>query len=223
MKKIAKFLLAFLLIMPVYACGKDSSKLPKASPDSESTFGVDKNINIKTIDKYLNREDTVYRDMRMLDDPANYCNIGGDAKLSGTIKGFEVVPYPYLATVTGLPEAVGLGYTGETLFALNENGTYTANYEESLMIIEDLFPRDKNIILMCGGGGYAMMTKNLLVYLGYDASKIYNIGGYWDYKGSNQVKVDVTYGDGFSNYYAFHRLKYHIIDFTYLNEITAEN
>ena len=217
MKKLSKILLSFLLIFSIAGCNKEN-KLPKSNPDSNSAFGVDKNINISNIDKYLNREDTVYRDMRMLEDPASYCNIGGDAYLSGTIEGFEVVPYPYLATVKDLPEAVGTGYTGETLFTLNEDGTYTANYKESVLIIEDLFPKDKNIVLMCGGGGYAMMTKNLLVSLGYDASRIYNIGGYWEYKGANQIKIDVTYGDGFSSYYAFHRLKYHIIDFSYLTK-----
>ena len=96
--------------------------------------------------------------MRMLWDPAKYCDIGGDAYLSGTIKGFEVIPYPFLATVTGLPEAVGDGYKGDCLFTLNEDGTYTANYRESMLIIEDLFPKDKKIFLMCGGGGYAMIA-----------------------------------------------------------------
>lgn len=206
--------------MPIYGCNKKDS-LPAAKVDSTSQFGVDKNVNIKTIDKYLNRKDTVYRDMRMLSDPASYCNIGGDAYLSGTIEGFEIVPYPYLATVKGLPDAVGQGYQGESLYTWNDDGSYTANYKESLLIINDLFPKDKNIILMCGGGGYAMMTKNLLVALGYDASKIYNIGGFWEYNGDHRVKIDVTYGDGFSSYYAFHRLNYHIIDFTYLTKIES--
>lgn len=217
MKKLSKLLLSFLLVFSIAGCDKEN-KLPKANPDSSNAFGVDKNINISNIDKYLNRKDTVYRDMRMLEDPASYCNIGGDAYLSGTIEGFEIVPYPYLATVKDLPEAVGTGYTGETLFTLNDDGTYTPNYKESVLIIADLFPKDKNIILMCGGGGYAMMTKNLLVALGYDASRIYNIGGYWEYKGANQIKIDVTYGDGFSSYYAFHRLNYHVIDFSYLTK-----
>ena len=39
-------------------------------------FGVDANINESTIDNYLGRSDSVYRDMRMLKDPADYAAIG---------------------------------------------------------------------------------------------------------------------------------------------------
>lgn len=42
---------------------------------------------------------------------------------------------------------------------------------------------------MCGGGGYAGMTKNMLVALGWDAEKIYNVGGFWYYNGENAVEV----------------------------------
>ena len=81
-----------------------------------SEFGIDKNINEATLDNYLGRSDTVYRDMRMLKDPGNYEAIGGDSYLSGFVEGFEVVPLPYLVNVAGLPEEVGDTYTGKTLF-----------------------------------------------------------------------------------------------------------
>lgn len=42
---------------------------PEITDGLRGTFGIDKNINEKTIDNYLNRTDTVYRDMRMLKDP----------------------------------------------------------------------------------------------------------------------------------------------------------
>ena len=42
---------------------------------------------------------------------------------------------------------------------------------------------------MCGGGGYAGMTKDLLVKLGWDAHKIYNVGAYWTYTGDNNIEV----------------------------------
>ena len=151
--------------------------LPEVTGGERGTLGIDKNINEETLDKYLGREDVVYRDMRMLKDPGNYEAIGGDAYLSGFVRGFEVVPYPYLVNVTGLPEEVGKTYEGETLFT-KKNGKYTANYAESLEILEYLFPKDKNIFLMCGGGGYAGMTKNLLISLGWDKDKIYNVGGF---------------------------------------------
>lgn len=190
---------------------------PELSEGLRGTFGIDKNINEKTIDSYLNRSDTVYRDMRMLKDPGNYEAIGGDSYLSGFIKGFEVVPYPYLVNVTGLPEEVGKTYEGKTLFTLKD-GKYIANYNESLSILEYLFPKDKNIFLMCGAGGYAGSTKEMLVALGWDENKIYNIGGYWYYNGNNNVEVKRTTNN--KTYYDFYKINYHNIDFTNLTKVS---
>lgn len=190
---------------------------PEVSEGERGQLGIDKNINEETIDEYLNREDSVYRDMRMLKDPGNYEAINGDSYLSGFVKGFEVVPLPYLAPVTGLPEAVGDTYKGKTLFSVLEDGKYTANYKESLEILEYLFPKDKYIFLMCGGGGYAGMTKNMLVSLGWDEDKIYDVGGYWFYNGKNNVKVKREQ-DGKTSY-DFWKVNYHNIDFDTLTEV----
>ncbi len=187
---------------------------PEVSEGERGQLGIDKNVNESTIDKYLNRSDSVYRDMRMLKDPGNYAAIGGDAMLSGIVKGFEVVPLPYLVNVTGLPEAVGSTYTGKTLFT-EKNGNYTANYEESLSVLESLFPKDKVIFLMCGGGGYAGMTKALLVANGWDADKIYDAGGYWFYEGENKIEIKRTKANG-EIVYDFWKLAYHDIDFDML-------
>ena len=130
------------MFMSLSACKADDTlPLPEVEDGMRGQLGIDRNINEKTIDKYLGREDAVYRDMRMLKDEANYEAIGGDSYLSGFVKGFEVVPYPYLCNVEGLPEEVGSSYSGYTLFTHDENG-YTANYEESLHILESLFPKD---------------------------------------------------------------------------------
>ena len=59
-------------------------------------YDIDKNINEKTIDNYLGRKDTVYRDVRMLIDSATWENKGGERELTGFVEGFEVVPYAYL-------------------------------------------------------------------------------------------------------------------------------
>ena len=186
---------------------------PEVTGGERGMLGIDKNINEKTIDKYLNRSDSVYRDMRMLKDPGNYEAIGGDSYLSGFIKGFEVVPYPKLVEVKGLPDAVGNSYQGKTLFR-EENGKYIANYKESLEFLEYYFPRDKYIFLICGGGGYAGMMKNLLVSLGWDSNKIYNIGGYWYYDGKNNVLVKNDNG------YDFWKVIYHDINFDDLTEVS---
>ena len=203
--------------------GKDDKKenvlkelpKPEVTGGSRGELGIDKNINESTIDDYLNRPDSVYRDMRMLEDPANYEAIGGDRYLSGYIKGFEVVPLPYIIPVEGLPSEVGETYTGTTLFR-NENGTYIANYEESMSIIEELFPKDKVIFLMCGGGGYGGMMRNFLISLGWDENKIYNIGGHWYYKGKNNVEVKKVINGEVT--YDFDSVPYHKIDFDKLTK-----
>ena len=148
---------------------------PELAEGQRGELGIDKNVKESTIDDYLGRDDAVYRDLRMLKDPGNYEAIGGDANLSGFVNGFEVVPYPYIVNVEGLPEAVGDTYKGETLFSF-DGENYVANYKESLDILEALFPKDKVIFLMCGGGGYSGMMKNMLIALGWDDSKIYDVG-----------------------------------------------
>ena len=188
-------------------------KLPKpeVTGGQRGELGIDKNINESTIDNYLGRSDSVYRDMRMLDDPAEYEKIGGDSKLSGYVNGFEVVPLPYLIEVSGLPEEVGYTYSGDTLFLTKSDGSYYPNYKESMSIIEELFPKDKYIFLMCGGGGYAGMTKKFLVSLGYDADKIYVVGGHWYYDGKNNVEVKRK--EKGKIVYDFDKVPYHNIDF----------
>ncbi len=226
MKKLAWWtgIVAAILIVAAFLIGKNVGgslvglPMPELAEGQRGELGIDKNINEETIDKYLNRSDAVYRDMRMLKDPGNYEAIGGDSYLSGFVRGFEVVPLPYLVNVKGLPEEVGETYTGETLYRLHSDGSYTANYEESEAILAALFPKDKVIFLMCGGGGYAGMTKSLLVALGWDETKIYDVGGYWFYEGENNVEVKREKEDG-TVVYDFYKVPVHEIDFSSLTEI----
>lgn len=216
--------LILIMMLSIFLCSCSNNKL-ESLPVPEvgqgirgEEFGIDKNINEDTIDNYLFRSDSVYRDMRMLKDPGNYEAIGGDSYLSGFISGFEVIPYPLIVNITGLPNEVGNTYNGNTLFRQNEDGEYIANYEESLEILEYFFPKDKYIFLMCGGGGYAGMMKNLLISLGWDSNKIYNVGGYWYYHGNNFVSVKKVNIDK-SVSYDFWKVIYHNIDFDYLHEV----
>lgn len=226
MKKIIWWITggAVVLIIGAFLLGRyafpevlASLPAPELSEGERGELGIDKNINEATIDNYLNRSDSVYRDLRMLKDPGDYEAIGGDSYLSGFVRGFEVVSFPYIVNVAGLPEAVGDTYVGETLFA-NEDGEYIANYDESMSILEGLFPKDKVIFLMCGGGGYSGMMKNMLVALGWDENKIYDVGGYWFYEGENNVEVKRTLANG-DVVYDFYKVPYHEIDFGELNRI----
>ena len=195
----------------------DNLPLPEVTGGERGMLGIDKNVNEETLDNYLGYEGIVYRDMRMLKDPGNYEAIGGDSYLSGFVKGFEVVPYPLLTEVKGLPEAVGDSYKGKTLFSVDKNGNYVANYKESMEYLEYYFPKDKVIFLICGGGGYAGMTKRLLVSLGWNENKIYDVGGYWFYNGKNNVEVKQTKNGKVT--YDFWKVTYHDIDFDSLTEV----
>ena len=225
MKRLIPILLIgsiLLLLCGCAASGSTSAPLPAPEVDTESMFGVDKNINMTTIDQYVGRSDVVYRDVRMLFDPADYAAIGGDADLSATITGFKVVPYPFLATLSALP--VANAYEGDTLFDVvwNSDGTIASvseNYKESMLILQELFPKDKPIFLMCGGGGYAGMTKTLLAYLGWEEGKLYNIGANWEYKGENRLELIVYPEDAEDeNIYATWRADYAYLDFSRLHE-----
>ncbi len=208
---------AFLLGRYAFPNTMPALPVPELSEGQRGELGIDKNINEATIDSYLGRSDAVYRDLRMLEDPGNYEAIDGDSFLSGFINGFSVVPFPYIVNVTGLPEVVGDTYTGKTLFT-EKDGEYKANYKESMQILEGLFPKDKNIFLMCGGGGYSGMMKNMLVALGWDESKIYDVGGYWYYEGKNAVEVKRKNSDG-TTAYDFYKVPLHEINFAELTEI----
>ena len=196
---------------------------PELSEGLRGKYGIDKNINETTIDNYLNRSDTVYRDVRMLVDSASWGNKGGDRYLTGYIKGFEVIPSPYLASYTDAyikqkekENVYGL-YTGKTLFTLQDDGTYTPNYKESMEILEAIFPKDKNIFIICGAGGYAGQVKDMLISLGWNKELVRDIGGYWYYNGKNSVQVKETI-DG-KDYYNFSKVPYYNIDFDSLHEV----
>lgn len=225
MKKCSVFLALIMLLALLSACGTAAQKpLPAAEPNMDTQFGVDKNINVDTIDDWLNRDDVVYRDVRMLFDTADYAAIGGDADLTHTIEGFKIVPYPYIATLQTLP--VSGAYSGDCLFTViwGDDGAVVSaepNYDESTMILEELFPKDKAIFLMCGGGGYSGMMKSLLIFLGWDSTKLYNIGGDWSYKGTHSQELIVypEKADG-DKIYATWRADYAYIDFSRLHKVS---
>lgn len=217
-------IIAAMLVIGAFLLGKFAfpNKLaslpkPEVAEGQRGELGIDKNVNEETIDEYLGRSDAVYRDVRMLEDPGNYEAIGGDSYLSGFVRGFELVPFPYIVNVSGLPDEVGQTYTGKTLYHQHSDGSYTPNYKESLSILEGLFPKDKVIFLMCGGGGYSGMLKNMLVALGWDGDKIYDVGGYWYYGGDNNVDVKRVDDNG-QIVYDFYKVPIHEINFEKLTE-----
>ena len=77
MRKKIIILLLLTICFGMCGCTKDDTlkKLPKPEVTKGirgEQFGIDQNINEETIDQYLGRSDSVYRDMRMLEDPGDY-------------------------------------------------------------------------------------------------------------------------------------------------------
>ena len=198
-------------------------QLPPSSPNPDDRFGVDSTITIDTIDEYLCRDDVAYRDMRLLIDPADFSAIGGDSNLPDVLEGFKITPLPYLASLSELP--VEGKYDGPCLLDVKRDDNAAIievkeNYLESMMVIEDLFPKDKPIFLTCGGSGYAAEMKALLLYLGWDAEKLYVIGPMWGYKGNKVIEL-IKYPTQPSerNIYMFWRADYALIDFDVLQKL----
>ena len=227
MKKIVYTLLIALIFILTSCTNVNGIKnIPLPYSEKGDMFSIDKNINMKTIDEYLNIPDVVYRDVRMLFDTANFSDIGGDADLTSTIEGFKIVPYPYIATLQALP--VDNAYNGNHLFEVtwsSDGKVESAKplYEESVLILNDLFPKDKKIFLMCGGGGYANMMKLLLIYLGWDENKIYNVGANWEYEGKYKKEL-VIFPENINDHkiYATWRADYAYIEFSKLNKLVIE-
>ena len=219
-------IILFCLMLLLVSCANDDSPadsqeltvLPPPEPDG-GPFGVDVNINMNTIDNYLGRPDVAYVDVRMLYDPADFEAIGGDSTLSRTLPGYRIAPLPYIATLSAMP--VGNAYDGVKLFDVvwGENGGITsisANYAESSIILDELFPKDKIIFLMCGGAGYSSLVRALLIHQGWDESRIYHTGGNWHYEGDKSLDLTIS---STNRNIATWRANYAFIDFEHLTPI----
>jgi len=197
--------------------------LPPATPTPNDPFGTDMNINIGTIDDFLGRDDVLYRDVRMFNDPARFEDVGG-LPFTSTIEGFKVTPMPFMMTMSTLP--VPGAYAGPTAYTVewgeNRGEILSAhpNYEESELLLNDVFPKDTNIFLLCGGAGYSANMKALLVYLGWDQDRLYVLGAHWAYQGDHNLEFVIPADDSGKTYPAFWRVDYAYIDFDLLHPLS---
>jgi hypothetical protein len=218
------------MVFIVSACGdspeaaSELTPLPPPERDNDTPFGIDMNINMTTIDDWLERPDVAYFDMRMFYDPADYEAIGGVSRITRTLPGYRVVPFPLIANVGALP--VDGAYDGDSLFNVVWGTDYrgqilslTPNFAESETFMNDVFPKDKAIFLMCGGAGYTSLTRGLLIYLGWDENLIYHTGGNWHYEGNRSIYLTIP-GEPFN--LATWRVNHAFIDFNNLTR-TGEN
>lgn len=143
-------------------------------------------INAENLQDYLGRDDVVYIDLRDYSDFSQK-----------HLRNFESIPFfAYIwnkeaNTDTSMIQLYGGDPTDPV-----------AVYNESDELLNELFPKDKTIFLMCQSGGRVVHMMNILAAKGYDMSKIYNVGGMGQYtsKGLDpyvvdtpELKVEATY------------------------------
>lgn len=192
----------------VKAEGSDLKALP-ASVDTENadcdtaisennTF-VMYSTNCNTVDytnlyEYMDREDSVYYDLR---DEGSVKGSALDQYSAGHLKGFKNVDFfNYIFPTVLRTTTVPTGERGTTLFYLAEDGTFAPNYADSVKILEELFPKDKNLFLMCAAGSRVVTMMQILDQYGWDMSRVYNIGGFGDYSGDEYKDYVLTASTG---------------------------
>lgn len=172
----------------------DTEATYKPSKDSEETkpceFGVFSpdcgSVNAANLQDYLGRDDVLYIDLR------DYPDYG-----KKHLRNFECIPY--FAFI--FDAEAGTNDEKIQLFG-GSVAEPVAQYEESLSLLKELFPQDKTIFLMCQSGGRVGQMMTLLKSLGWDMSKIYNIGGMGQYTSAElepyvvdaaECTVEITY------------------------------
>ena len=123
MKKLLSLLCVGVISLGLFGCSCKKIEIPAASAGvfdmNSQSFGVDKNINVGTIDNYLNLENVVYRDMRLLVDSQGYDDLTptSSGMLTATIEGFRISSLPYIANLWEgmLPPGVLEDYQGKDL------------------------------------------------------------------------------------------------------------
>lgn len=158
-------------ILPELPAARDLTKKYKDKDGNEHAC-VENNytnacaaINVDNLHEYLGREDVVYIDLRDYSDYAKK-----------HLKNFEVLPYfaaifnANAPTDAALPQLFG-GSTAEPV----------ATYEESVALLKAMVPTDKTVFLMCQSGGRVAQMMTLMENLGYDMTKVYNVGGMGQY------------------------------------------
>lgn len=129
----------------------------------------DVQVDMSNIDKYMNRPNARYVDLRNFEDLFK----------AGYIQGFEAVPF--------------FDYLEGRALVRNDGWNYSSKDLVNKDILMNVFGSDLNeeIFLMCAGGTRAGYVKAALEEIGY--TKVYNLGGFGDYNGAHKVLGDGEY------------------------------
>lgn len=137
-----------------------------------SALMSDSPITPANIDDYLFRDDCVYIDTRS----------GVQFYSEGSIGSFMNIPfYGYIADfkkTDALFTMTKVTADDGTIYPLGEPGSFIANYVESEEMIKSLIPKNKNILVISTAGVESCYFIHLLIQLGYDEAKLYNVGSF---------------------------------------------
>ncbi len=180
-KRFALFLLIAMLLSSCAAPALDEAKLAAegwvknpvengyvlleelpAPRTEEGNYAADaSSINATNLYNYMGRNDVTYIDLRDYEDYARK-----------HLKNFEVIPYFALI----FNENAGKDDAMVQLFSGTPEEP-VAVYQSSEAILNELFPKDETLFLMCQSGGRVAMMMEILEEYGYDMNKVYNVGG----------------------------------------------
>lgn len=123
-------------------------------------------ITPRNVRAYLNRDDSLYIDIR------NY-----EEYVQGHLRNFELIPFSaliYAYQAETEPNSVQL-YGGFPEAPIPV-------FQESDEVLEKLFPKDKNLFIICRSGNRSAAMVHLLMERGWAKEKLYDIGGILDYE-----------------------------------------
>lgn len=179
MKKILICLLLFVFCTTMCSCNNEEQNFVSIPPknDSDGTSIFASSVNTNNLDQYMFRTDVQYVDLRNPDMILR----------EGYIAGFQFISfYSIIASFTSNDVLYKMEhvYTDESnRIPAGQVGGFVPLYKESEKIIKSLFSIDKYIFLVSQGGSESSYMINLLVQLGYDAEKLYNVGGVMNSEG----------------------------------------
>ena len=171
-----KFILLQTLIFSLFITGCEPIDDPVIVDDNEELIPIlpDDSITMENLDEYLGRTDVQYVDLR------NF-----DAKFrSGYIKGFDNIPF--------------FDYLDSRAFLRDDGFNFDPDQIRDEYLLRMLFDEEKAILLYADGCIRSDYLKDVLFELGY--TRVYTLGGYFEYEGEHKTLGDGDYAIGNTEY-----------------------
>jgi rhodanese-related sulfurtransferase len=190
MKKIlglSTLALAGVLAFTGCSCNKDegnkldplpAARLTEDGCTSDNYKNACAAINKDNLYNYLGREDVVYIDLRESNTNETESGYSESNYMGMHLKGFKNIEF--VSYIQG---------NKNQLFYVAPDKSLGPSYTTALEILEELFPKDKAIFLMCDSGNKARSVMKLLAQYGWDMSKVYNVGAIANYGNSNYLLI----------------------------------